>query len=195
MRLSAKKSFLFYVCVLQPCSVFLDVYSVTSLFLFYLTTCVCVCHSFHVYCGSAFEPGASRLPYYCTSISVRSWCNWRASCVDSKPKTKTPLTRTPPAGSLVGPQEELRYPSAYTPREVTSRPGRRATRRSKDFQVLHHQTNKQTNKRAPRLCDYSNAHDPLISPVIMWGIHHPTEWHPPHHHPLVHWLKWDFATQ
>jgi len=33
------------VCVLQPCSVFLRMYSV--LCLFYLTTCVCVCHSFH----------------------------------------------------------------------------------------------------------------------------------------------------
>jgi len=39
-------------------------------------------------CGSAFEPGASGLPYSCTSICVRSWCNWRASCVDSKPKKK-----------------------------------------------------------------------------------------------------------
>jgi len=37
-----------------------------------------------VHCGSAFEPGTSGLPYYCTSICVRSWCNWRASCVDSK---------------------------------------------------------------------------------------------------------------
>ena len=36
-----------------------------------------------VHCGSAFEPGASRLPCYCTSICVRSWWNWRASCVDS----------------------------------------------------------------------------------------------------------------
>jgi len=28
---------------------------------------------------SAFEPGASRLPYYCTSIFVRFWCTWHAS--------------------------------------------------------------------------------------------------------------------
>jgi len=41
-----------------------------------------------VNCGSAFEPGASGLPYYCTSTCVRSWCNWRASCVDSKPNQK-----------------------------------------------------------------------------------------------------------
>jgi len=35
-------------------------------------------HVSKVHCGSAFEPGVSRLPYYCTSICVRSWCNWRA---------------------------------------------------------------------------------------------------------------------
>jgi len=68
------------------------VYSV--LCLFYLTTCVCVCHSFHgpihsmVHCGSVFEPRASGLPYYCTSICVRSCCTESASCVDSKPKKK-----------------------------------------------------------------------------------------------------------
>ena len=39
-----------------------------------------------VHCGSAFEPRASGLPYYCTSICVRSRCNWCASCVDSIPK-------------------------------------------------------------------------------------------------------------
>jgi len=36
-------------------------------------------HVSKVYCGSAFEPGASGLPYYCTSICVRFWCNWRAN--------------------------------------------------------------------------------------------------------------------
>jgi len=40
-------------------------------------------------CGSAFESGASGLPYYCTSICVRSGCTCRASCVDSKPKKKS----------------------------------------------------------------------------------------------------------
>ena len=40
-----------------------------------------------VKCGSAFEPGASGLPDYCTSICVRSCCYWRASCVDSKKKS------------------------------------------------------------------------------------------------------------
>ena len=46
-------------------------------------------HVSKVHCGSAFEPGASGLPYYCTSIYVRFWCNcrWR-NCVDSKPKKK-----------------------------------------------------------------------------------------------------------
>ena len=39
-----------------------------------------------VHCGSAFEPRASGLPYYCASICVRSRCNWCASCVDSTPK-------------------------------------------------------------------------------------------------------------
>jgi len=36
---------LFHVCFLHPCSVFLDVYSVLRLF--YLTSCVCVCHFSH----------------------------------------------------------------------------------------------------------------------------------------------------
>jgi len=34
------------------------------------------------------EPGASGLPYYCTSICVRFGCTRLASCVDSKPKKK-----------------------------------------------------------------------------------------------------------
>jgi len=41
-----------------------------------------------VHCGSAFEPGASGLPYYCTSVCVRPCCTGRTSCVDSKPKKK-----------------------------------------------------------------------------------------------------------
>ena len=41
-----------------------------------------------VHCGSAFEPGASGLPYYCTSTCAHSGCTWRASCVDSQPKIK-----------------------------------------------------------------------------------------------------------
>ena len=74
------------VCVLQTCSVFLDVCS--ALFLFSPPTYVCVCHSFHFHCGSAFEPGASGLPYYCTTICVHSCCTFSASCVDPKPTKK-----------------------------------------------------------------------------------------------------------
>ena len=68
------------------------------LFIVCLYICVCECllqnnnhktkHNNNNNCGSAFEPGASRLPYYCTSIYVRSGCTRRASCVDSKPKKK-----------------------------------------------------------------------------------------------------------
>ena len=35
---------MFHVWLIHPCSVFLDVYAV--LCLFYLTTCVCVCHAY-----------------------------------------------------------------------------------------------------------------------------------------------------
>jgi len=60
-----------------------------------LYICVCECllqnnnhktkHNTNTNCGSAFEPGASGLPYYCTSICVRSCCTWRASSVNFKP--------------------------------------------------------------------------------------------------------------
>ena len=43
---------------------------------------------FMVHCGSAFEPGASGLPYYCTSTCTRSGCTRRASCVDLNPPKK-----------------------------------------------------------------------------------------------------------
>ena len=36
------------------------------LFLFCVFTCVCYAFKFKVHCGSAFEPGASGLPYHCT---------------------------------------------------------------------------------------------------------------------------------
>ena len=45
-------------------------------------------HTRNTYCESAFEPGASRLPCYCASICVRSWCVCRAISVDSKTKQK-----------------------------------------------------------------------------------------------------------
>ena len=43
-------------------------------------------HKNNTNCGSAFEPGASGLDYYCTSICLRSGCTRRANCVDSNPK-------------------------------------------------------------------------------------------------------------
>jgi len=46
-----------------------------------------------VHCGIVFEPGASGLHYYCTSFCVRSWCNWRASSVDSRPKKKNQTSK------------------------------------------------------------------------------------------------------
>jgi len=52
------------VCDVHPCCVFMDVCFVP--FLFCLFTCVCVGSTFKVHCGSAFEPGASGLPYHCT---------------------------------------------------------------------------------------------------------------------------------
>jgi len=41
-------------------------------------------HVSKVHRGSAFEPGASGLPYYCTAPVWCSCCNWRASCVVTK---------------------------------------------------------------------------------------------------------------
>jgi len=43
--------------------------------------------------GSAIEPGASGLPYYCTSTCARSGCTRRANCVDSKPKMKNKISK------------------------------------------------------------------------------------------------------
>jgi len=66
--------------------------------LFIVDLYICICeslpqnnnhktkHQNNTNCGSAFEPGASGLPYYCTSICVRFGCTRRASCVDSKKK-------------------------------------------------------------------------------------------------------------
>ena len=46
-------------------SFLISVWFICLLFVFYFTTHVCIGH-FMVHCGSAFEPGASGLPYYCT---------------------------------------------------------------------------------------------------------------------------------
>jgi len=35
--------------------------------------------------------GPTQGGYYCSSICVRSWCNWRAGCVDSKPSGRVPV--------------------------------------------------------------------------------------------------------
>ena len=43
-----------------------------------------------VHYRSTFEPGASGLPYYCTSICVRSWCNWRSLWIPNQTKKKNP---------------------------------------------------------------------------------------------------------
>jgi len=79
------------------------VLSATSIFVFhwqhvcfyFYFVCLRICaYAFksRVHCGSAFEPGAYGLPYCCTWIYVRFWCDWRASCVDSKPKKKRART-------------------------------------------------------------------------------------------------------
>jgi hypothetical protein len=80
------------------------VYVCFVLLIFCLYICVCECllynnnhktrHKNNTNCGSAFEPGASGLPYYCTSICVRFGCTRRArraSCADSKPTKKKNL--------------------------------------------------------------------------------------------------------
>ena len=69
---------------------------VLSLVCLYICVCECLLpnnnhrkkYQKNTNCRSAFEPGASGLPYHCASICVRSCCNWRASSVDSKPKKK-----------------------------------------------------------------------------------------------------------
>jgi len=55
-------------------------------------------HKNNTNCGSAFEPGASGLPYHCAFICVRSWCNWRTSSVDSKPKKNGDLVKAKISG-------------------------------------------------------------------------------------------------
>jgi len=109
----SKVNILLCICVLiyslfDYMSVYANVY--------FKTTCERIrqinIHRSEVRCGSAFEPlpyyctppvcvpavpGAlvvwrlskkNENPYYCTSTCVRSWCNWRASYVDSKRRNK-----------------------------------------------------------------------------------------------------------
>jgi len=95
------------VRVLHPCSVFLEVYSV--LCLFYLTSCVCVCHLSHG--PFAGVPSSQALPGFLVTapppvlvsdascvhskpFCVRSW--WRTNCVAAKhtPKKIASITFT-----------------------------------------------------------------------------------------------------
>ena len=81
---------------IQNKSVIVHVSFVLFIVCLYICVCVCECllqnnnhktkHENNTNCGSAFEPGASGLPYYCTSICVRFGCTRRANCVDSIPK-------------------------------------------------------------------------------------------------------------
>jgi len=51
----------------------------------------------------------STLPYYCTSICMRSWWNWRARSVDFKKKTKGPGQASKGLASQgSGPQSDLK---------------------------------------------------------------------------------------
>jgi len=61
-------------------------------------------------CGSAFEPGASGLSYYCASICDRFGCTRHATCVDSKPTKKKKINKTSPeplACPLVAPSQVI----------------------------------------------------------------------------------------
>jgi len=49
--------------------------------------------------------------------------------------------------SLVGPQEQLRGPSGYTPRGFTLSPGWEAKYGFSGFILMNKRTNKQTNRR------------------------------------------------
>jgi len=65
---------------------------------------------FMVHCGSAFEPGASGLPYYCASICVCSWCKWRASLwiQNPPPKKRHKIDRIEMASQVTGAWRALR---------------------------------------------------------------------------------------
>ena len=113
-------------------------------------------------CGSAFEPGASRLPYYCTSSvcvpdvlgvlgvwrqsnKKKSCCNWRAICVDSKPKKKKVYCRDISRRSNVFRNNLCLCPCVITPRGWSSLPTQEP---GIFFRVLFQQTDKPTWKNA-----------------------------------------------
>jgi len=95
------------------------------LFIVCLYICVCECllqninrktkHKNNTNRGSALEPGASGLPYYCTSICVCFGCTRLASCVDSKPKKqKKSLGHNAPPPQKNSPNMAPRHPSPHS---------------------------------------------------------------------------------
>ena len=75
---------------IQNKSVIIHVCFVLFIVCLYISVCECLLqninrktkHKNNTNCGSAFEPGASGLPYYCISICARFGCTRLASCVD-----------------------------------------------------------------------------------------------------------------
>ena len=128
MKKKSKKTYKFYLNKYEEykinyCSEFVFFIPVACsrmcvLFYFYFV-CLHVCayvFKSRVNCRSAFEPGASGLPYYCTCICVRSWCNFRASCVNSKPTKKTTdLNLTPKKKTPRGVQDAQWLKNKITP--------------------------------------------------------------------------------
>jgi len=89
-----------------------------------------IIHVSKVHCGSAFEPGAPRLPYYftppvCVPAVMGGLAMWR----HNNKQNQTSGGGVP----FVGLQEEQRGPSGYTPRSLLHYHG---GRRSDGFQVL-----------------------------------------------------------
>ena len=71
------------------------------LFLFCLSTCACICFMSKVHCGSAFEPGASGLPYYCTPpVCVPDVIGGLAVWLHNKKNCNQPLGDVPEGVSL-----------------------------------------------------------------------------------------------
>jgi len=58
------------------------------LFLFCLSTCVCVCLQVRGPLQKCPRAGRFRASLLLHTTCVRSWCNWRASCVASKQQQK-----------------------------------------------------------------------------------------------------------
>jgi len=66
----------------------LRVYACVYCFFYFLFSCLFLPMPSSPWPGSiAGMPSSKALLYYCTSMYVCSWCNWRARCVDSNSKT------------------------------------------------------------------------------------------------------------